>query len=433
MADYYQYSCLTISATTVTVNGGLFGVVSGTPRIVRLPYRNKDGEQQGFFYLQCMDEATLSGDYDEDIRKSNLLSRGWVFQEWMLSRRLLTFSGAGDLSVHCKRQGPLGVGGDLIQNMGDRSLSYRRGLDISLSSLNEVITSWFRLVEIYSRLALTDLTKDRFVALLGLTREFHLALGSHEGPSGHHQYASGSWFPVMKSLLWEQDHVGEMRRVEGIPTWSWASLAVPVREEGILKMNKWGKEVLSGMPIQWPASPHSRPDTELCRLEGVYSVPVDTGFRPRFEGMTRKALGLQVDDRFNLLKIEGKLVPVNIHGPFAPKADRDKVAYLTGYNRASVGRESWRRVAIDGEPDIIAGWASIEHGDYQTDVSQEISMLALIVASLSESLRSFQVVYLRRADVGIGLSYERVGVGSLFGRAVKRQVEGAEAQVISLI
>ena len=97
MAEYYQYAWLTIAATHTTENGRLFRdiAISNLTRVTRLPYRGVDGEQNSHFYLQGADAKGLANDYITAVGNSELTRRGWVYQERILSRRLLAFSATG--------------------------------------------------------------------------------------------------------------------------------------------------------------------------------------------------------------------------------------------------------------------------------------------------------------------------------------------------
>jgi len=92
MADYYQHAWLTIAATRTTPDaGGLFGEYETTDlaRVARLPYRDRHGALMGFFYLQCTGGKAISRDFKNAISRSELLGRGWVYQEWLRKSKYL--------------------------------------------------------------------------------------------------------------------------------------------------------------------------------------------------------------------------------------------------------------------------------------------------------------------------------------------------------
>ena len=440
MAEYYQHSWLTICATTLATTGGLFGSIADEyhPRMTRLPYRSRrNGDQEGWFYVQCMESTILSGDYQKNIQRSNLLKRGWVFQEWMLSRRLLTFSGEGGLFVQCQREAPHSLHGDAVNR---KSSTAEKVFESDLFEEKKPSLSWISIVETYSGLELTRLTRDRLVALSGLAREF----GSQAGPDI--PYLSGLWGGQCEGLLWEQNLHGGRVRIKGIPTWSWASMAVPVNsDDGATRRDAQGQEFLSGMAVRWPPeSGHAM--TVVCQWEGETEVVrddtstmdaascVDTQFRA---------------DRFFKLKLTGKLLPIQIHGSFGRCEDAAFLSTLTDKD-PDFRRDMWRTVTVSSEPDLISGWASLEHPDYQNDevIIGDGSLCALVimknksVGGWSLGLTDgwlgnqpiFAVLFLKTTGgVNSGITFERVGCGRLFGTAVENMFKEAELRDIWLV
>ncbi|KAK4222650.1 hypothetical protein QBC38DRAFT_460158 [Podospora fimiseda] len=98
MAEYYQRAWITIASMMTDENGGLLSMrlePDQIPTIIRLPYRNANSEERGFFYLQPSRGSRLRKAFMEEVGNCELQQRGWIFQEFMLSRRLLTFSKTG--------------------------------------------------------------------------------------------------------------------------------------------------------------------------------------------------------------------------------------------------------------------------------------------------------------------------------------------------
>jgi hypothetical protein len=161
MAEYYQFAWLTIAATQRTTSGGLRGESRPTdiPRLARLPYRNSRGQQHGYFYLQAADPEAIAGDYRENVSNSDLLKRGWVCQEWHLSRRILSFSSAGwGIFMQCKNgENPKTWKGDhiLIQagldvgNAMNRDLQLSWSLDVDNAMNRDLQLSWSDRAEIF--------------------------------------------------------------------------------------------------------------------------------------------------------------------------------------------------------------------------------------------------------------------------------------------
>lgn len=493
MADYYQYAWLTISATTLTPAGGFFGMLSPekAPTITRLPYYDKQGGQQGHFYAQCVGEDKLAHDYVQHVSRSSLLRRGWVYQEWMLSRRLLAFSAAG-IFVQCQKHAPKGLAGDTVKRWaaldddaaaaepaGFRDLAFKGALDLKMSTRDEVWTSWLTAVETYSKLEVTKLEEDRLIALGGVAKEFGIALSeldkerenkvevvSQKGKERErllakcmHQYVSGLWFGCVIGLLWEQVHSGPRRRVQGLPTWSWASIAT-------LMHNEKGEEVLTGMAVQWSLTPNRRRKWEVaCEMAQARTVPVavsadgdgHTIMTPLYHQATINPPENEFskEHRFVMLGMKGRLVSVQVHGEFESEDDCETAAVLTNHS-PNFGRHMWRRVTTESLPDFVIGWASIEHPDWQgannddaahrddlspsQSIGQGQAVHAFVVSRLGKVKGGFgygnwtgyhavyHVVFLNPVNIpGFGTCYQRLGTGRLFGNDIDSALQETQA------
>lgn len=478
MADYYQRAWLTISATTLSPQGGLMGAVPPElmPALARLPYRDGEGRVQGYFYAQCFGEDKLAGDYVRHVSKSPLLRRGWVYQEWMLSRRLLAFSGAG-VFMQCQKAAPKGLAGDDVwrpaapvdetggaEPEGFNDLAFKSALKFDLSSLNRVAESWLTAVATYSGLELTQLEADRLIALSGVAKEFGVALAEREKdadqgvlPRCRHRYVCGMWLGHPRGLLWEQVAPGRRVRVKGLPTWSWASMATVMNDDT-------GKEVLTGMAVQWSKATRSydKP-TPVCEMVQARTVPVDasddadgrTVMTPLYDQATEEPPENEYSKghRFVMLGMKGRLLRVRIHGEFDSDGDRGAAAALTGH-KPDFGRDMWRKTTTESEPDVVVGWASIEHPDWQDgDVQAKAAhpeggsdarlisggevVYAFFLTRIAKAKGGlgygnwtghqavFKVLFLRPVDIpSFGTCYERLGTGRLFGNDVDASFQG---------
>ncbi len=407
MADYYQRAWLTVAATRTSDFGGLFDEVDtqNLPRVTRLPYRDRGGAPRGHFYLQCSGDAVVARDYRTYVTDSELLRRGWVYQEWILSRRLLTFSGSG-LFLTCQGDSPQTTLGDNVQKRwgedgggearreGRTDKSFKKELKADdFSTAAHILGGWEKVVESYSGLQLTKIDGDRLVALAGVASEYGKAFrareqenqdqdqdqdqgGSSSSPKRPYRYVSGLWFPHVRGLLWEQVRRATIERIGGIPTWSWASAKTRDEDDA----SKY-----SGMEVQWSSQWGDTKTTVVCELEDAVAVPVenvDRGadvWRPAFdragEEDPEEAAGDAAYDnarRFSVLGLSGRLLPVRIHNYFVDDDDDDgedaRVAAALTSHRQDFGRETWRKVTADAaavSPHVVVGWASVEHPDYQ--------------------------------------------------------------------
>lgn len=307
--------------------------------------------------VQYMGKDFITGDYADSISKSSLRSRGWVFQELLLSRRCLTFSGSGGYFVECQRVRAHTLYGDQVGTDDSRWLtdaSFRQKLNRNLTTKSlwsQALFSWWpEIIERYSGLEFTKVDQDRLVALSGLARKFGAALERREPEDPRMPYISGLCWGFHRGLLWEQAPPagGERTRVRlrGIPSWSWASIAIPVRDgHGVIKRDAQGREVLSGLPVRWSTTSQRQPLTEACRWgEQCRTVEVDSQtLEPRVESVSVLDCLEEMDmygtvSRFAIIELVGKVISVQIRGRFPNRGDANIAAVMTDH-RLGFGRD----------------------------------------------------------------------------------------------
>ncbi|ETS80609.1 hypothetical protein PFICI_08138 [Pestalotiopsis fici W106-1] len=484
MADYYQRSWLTVAVTYPSDTGGIFQQnVSKIPRITRLPYQDKKGDQNGHFYVQAGIDKTWAEDYNKTIINSDLRKRAWVFQEWRLSRRILALSNQG-MFLQCQSESPRSLDGykvDTSKNTGIDSdyVRWLRNLDKD-SYGYQILHSWEFIVEEYSGLELTKFEEDRLVALAGIAREYGRALTRYASKYGkqQHTYICGLWTGWFRGLLWEQADPYRQTRTKGFPTWSWLSIA-SVPETDTTGMTEG---TLTGLHVRWPGRTE---ESAVCKFLSPILVPVTDNCRPRFERAGQHELNNLFDDlhsglfsdvrndlhgkifgndiRFAILPLEGRKLDICIDRYFESLEDADIAATMTGHRypkrvpheymtmaerSRDSGRLSWRKVCLKSSCNTIIGWGSIEHPDYQADetVQSATPIYAFVVCKLSEapggyglghlsrSHTAFEVLYVRHVEiVGQKDCYERIGVGRLFGNGVIQEFESSLETRVNLV
>ncbi len=169
-----------------------------------------------------------------------LLQRAWVFQERMLSPRILHFH-TGELVWECQhstececsrysRMVPLRekTDGNLKrQFMQLSSMNCVDGFNIQTGQgvLHSKYDLWYRFVEAYTKLNITY-DSDILPALAGLAKSF-----KDIGDTGNH-YVAGIWEEdLLRGLLWRRVPLDAVVPVvkatqpyaDKVPTWSWAS------------------------------------------------------------------------------------------------------------------------------------------------------------------------------------------------------------------
>lgn len=235
IARYYQHSWLTIAGTVCDEKDGLFPPSSRLLpyNIVQLLYRNASRERQGHFYVyQC--DNQIKSNYQAGVTESTLLQRGQVFQEWMLSCRIVCYTKYG-VFYQCQT---------IIPSNNELEVVFLN-TQFSFKAAGSLEKLWLELIEVYLGRYLTKPDKDRILAIVGVAKEFKEALidqgkdrgkdqGKQQGTEqvGSLEYALGLWFwDIYYKLLQEigLDSSGVTEQLLGTPTWSWASRMFGVR------------------------------------------------------------------------------------------------------------------------------------------------------------------------------------------------------------
>jgi len=446
MADYYQNSLFTIACTSANLATGLFNNATAInpdkgPPLIRLPYRDRKGEQKGSFYL-CPDRGEEEADYWDSIACGELLSRGWVFQEWALSRRIVCCT-ASDVFFRCK-ESPLRTASGVLQprrqwaHMPDFRL---RDIFAAFHALPrpEMPSAWTAIVEAYSRLKLTRPGHDRLVALSGVADEFGRALSrqARDGEEGGSVYIAGLWLPfILDGLLWEKVGGEEPHeRLPSIPSYSWASVYAPVQwsSSSVYLSDDDGVDTdCQVLDVLWAPSHEavsSLDDPSFVNGPPDHRPPRDVGARS------------PARDRFPVLALRTKLQPVLLGDRFPTQEDRDLAARLTEQKKKVGG--SWRKVASHLGRNHVAGWASLEHPEFQSDGPPRIVFALHVARRFARSTPGlgyrmgvhsiFHVLFVRRIEEGLVDGYERIGVGALFGKEMERQFDTAVTRELRLL
>ncbi|KAM5383361.1 hypothetical protein ACJZ2D_002054 [Fusarium nematophilum] len=226
MAQVYANAYVTIFADAApdSTSGFLDPPARQAPAKFTLPYKTglfRSGvihvRRRGFLAEELPFHSWTT---DEDgSGRSRLSSRGWVFQERLLSPRTLHFS-RNEMAWECRSVCECECSATSLRTLRTTSVMkhflYPQDPDVSL-----VETNWrSEIVPAYTQLDLTFPT-DRLPAIEGLAKAAS-TLRSDD------QYVSGLWRNSMKAdLLWYISRGGRPsdRIVDGgAPTWSWASV-----------------------------------------------------------------------------------------------------------------------------------------------------------------------------------------------------------------
>ncbi|KAG5794601.1 hypothetical protein H9Q69_006363 [Fusarium xylarioides] len=155
--------------------------------------------------------------------QSKLSTRGWVFQERLLSPRTLHFS-QNEMAWECRSVCECECSATSLRTLRTTSVMkhflHPQDPDVSLAEAN-----WrSEIVPAYTELDLTFAT-DRLPAIQGLANAAQRLRSDDE-------YICGLWRKTMKAdLLWYRNAAdGNNRRIKdgGAPTWSWGSVTEPI-------------------------------------------------------------------------------------------------------------------------------------------------------------------------------------------------------------
>ncbi len=468
MGDYYQLAMLTIYASSSSAETGLFPAVSESRPtseldFVRMPYRNRKGARQGFFYVYRREDEEQNRKLDKEIvQGSELFSRGWVFQEWLLSRRLLYFTSAG-MFYECATAGMSNSLGELWE-----SQKTEKGMFPFVPYYDWVPVNgsfWYRLLEEYSTKSLTYAHPDTVVALAGVAKEFRdlLMRFSSDGrvpvttvPCGL-EYVSGLWaFDLHRGLRWERKAFdGRHERLDAYPSWSWTAAGGPV----VWDTNPVGPHAPGSFRRAWETGGR---DYEIPKKPTVYpsakilSVSSPDGVVQQLDGgdaRTADRFSSEPPDAFSTmntsatLRIAGKLAEFVVRERFSKEEDLTVLFNLCG-EAIDLGSAQtfWRKVCMPKYPAEIIGWASIDHPEYLQEDSYDggLGALALLLAT-SGHIRGYGLGYFGLSTVGLytvyhvlfvredlGGRFKRMGVGRVFGKEADRMFREADAREFEL-
>ena len=221
MADIYGNSAVTIAASSSeNSRAGCFFYRDTNPPVA-LNYPSSD-RPAGVVYV-----TRPSKSFEETVNSGPLNRRAWVFQERLLSRRILHY-GKDQLHWECQETCLSENGHEVLADHYYKSDSILSSTTISASHQVEqgsLYKDWYEMVEAYTQRRLTR-DSDKFPALSGLVNVFARLSGD--------RYVAGLWErDLMVGLLWRASY-SEQPRLQRpplyrAPSWSWAAL-----EGGIL-------------------------------------------------------------------------------------------------------------------------------------------------------------------------------------------------------
>ncbi|EPE09115.1 het-domain-containing protein [Ophiostoma piceae UAMH 11346] len=182
----------------------------------------------------------------ESLVSTAVATRAWIFQETVLSTRLIRF-GAYSVEVSCRSESKYEYGEPAVMNLGPSDY-FRIRPDLNLSEAlltrlspttvsaitlrprtyqREALESWYRtLSHFYSQRLYTN-SDDRLAALAAYAEEAHKVIGG--------DYHAGLWSTdLVRGLQWKpaRDFLGVNTAKYRAPSWSWAAYDGRVQYHG---------------------------------------------------------------------------------------------------------------------------------------------------------------------------------------------------------
>ncbi|CAO2653901.1 Nn.00g106340.m01.CDS01 [Neocucurbitaria sp. VM-36] len=245
MGDIYRNCYINLAATAASDgDGGLFQ--SRCPAIIPPIRFNLPTEAEKPRWLVCWPNDL----WKDNVECSILSTRGWVFQERLMSPRILHFS--DQVFWECRMSNacetvPTGCPNIEPENIAQPFTHFLESVVEICQSFDQarspfrdkprpraLLRDWDNVVSVYSQKLFTKYN-DRLIAFSGIVDEMQKAL-VHVGRKNDF-YMCGLWSSQMPfELMWrvgfvrEKIEVCESKRVEvvGLPSWSWASVIGPI-------------------------------------------------------------------------------------------------------------------------------------------------------------------------------------------------------------
>jgi len=241
MCETYSHSVVNImAADSSNGDGGLFR--PRNPLVASACYVKASWKDWETSNLICYDP----NHYNNVVTPSVLISRAWVVQERLLSRRNVIFT-RDQVYWECRAY----VASEAFPDQVPEDSEWWKtwilvGIGRGLKKQKVPQQHWKDIVEKFTRCGLTN-TSDKLVALSGLARDLSAASATNVDYEPLGTYLAGLWrSQLCHQLLWKRSVDGKTLRAPQYraPTWSWASMDGPV--EISFETNSQGKgEVLA--------------------------------------------------------------------------------------------------------------------------------------------------------------------------------------------
>lgn len=194
-----------------------------------------------------------------------LRTRGWAFQERLLSPRVVHF-GYDEVVWECRELKKCECG--YSNPTGDVALldAFHKAVSpcLSKSFSEDARRLWWIVVEQYTRLELTY-PRDRLMALAGVAQEIGAKYQAHLG-----RYFAGLWEnELLLQYAWAADGLLSARPFPHVaPTWSWASITSPITYHKSSYIHTFQAEIIDIVTVPACPSPFGQIASGSATLKG---------------------------------------------------------------------------------------------------------------------------------------------------------------------
>lgn len=399
MGSYYSSGYVTISASwSHGPSGGCFNI--SEPEFIGRRLRIPDSFSS-LSVRRVLDHGS----------RWPLLHRGWVFQERMLSPRVLHFS-LREIVWECLTCTACECGmSDALQAELSNKSEYTRAMgNTERHRLKDV---WRDMVQQYSRLDLT-FASDKFAAIAGVAKQMQ--------GYRHANYFAGLWKDSMiGDMLWRSfsSSVEQLKpRNEGnkAPTWSWASVEAPWIEYEHLgtRVGARGRTV------------------SFERIEDTFAKILNISGEPLADG----SFG---DSELGVITIEGNCIRGRVvHRPLLPLPDSDMPDRDTDYSEWKEAKKHELKAQIvlddDSEPMFHADYGFFSAGRYHISSGDEVLVLKMALVGEGDDVYSSpRVLGLVLHQVEWPKTYDRVGLVEFSARNDVGVFQGSQREVLQIV
>lgn len=452
MSGYYQSSLLTISFVNQIPMRGILDARDIEPfqSILRMPYTDSSRNHNGWYYIyRPLQRSSVS--FIADVRESELLRRGWIFQEWFLSRRTI-FCTPDQLYFECQTGPPINERRQMLMVKPEDDAAVRLRNKLQSDSSSDI---WYGVVEMYSKTSLTETSKDHLVALSGIASEFRqkLTASSKPGSQTTPHYVSGLWFDDLhQGLLWQTRPSSGRACSCSAPSWSWLS------RQGEVKWLPRSPKARNAFRVKALRDSLSQlhEEADLRRWQELVNA---TSIDP-FDTMSMTA-GIMLVGQVRLVLVqhllqstkdsEHKLLPGDTVSTLARETD----VHLQDLEPPDIWKRDqewlyaagWLLVSGLTTPTVIGGWALLDETRYvqRLDGYEAASLLALHVTTRRKtgitnvpldhrrySVRRdvYEVLFLEPLE---DTRYRRIGVGRIFDSQIIADLAASDQVEIELV